>query len=82
MAAGLTGVVIVMALLSLMGPNTSLWLMFLTGAGVAYAFLPVQTAAFATISSTSTGRASALYNAQRQVGSALGVAMLGGFSAL
>jgi MFS family permease len=82
MAAGLTGVVIVMALLSLMGPNTSLWLMrllmFLTGAGMAYAFLPVQTAAFATISSASTGRASALYNAQRQVGSALGVAVLGG----
>jgi MFS family permease len=82
MAAGLTGVAIVMALLSLMGPNTSLWLMrllmFLTGAGMAYAFLPVQTAAFATISSASTGRASALYNAQRQVGSALGVAVLGG----
>jgi EmrB/QacA subfamily drug resistance transporter len=82
MAAGLTGVAIVMTLFSLMGPNTSLWLMrvlmFLTGAGMAYAFLPVQTAAFATISSASTGRASALYNAQRQVGSALGVAVLGG----
>jgi EmrB/QacA subfamily drug resistance transporter len=82
MAAGLTGVAIVMALLSLMGPNTSLWLMrvlmFLTGAGMAYAFLPVQTAAFATISSASTGQASALYNAQRQLGAALGVAVLGG----
>jgi EmrB/QacA subfamily drug resistance transporter len=82
MAAGLTGVAIVMALFSLMGPNTSLWLMrvlmFLTGAGMAYAFLPVQTAAFATISSASTGRASALYNAQRQLGAALGVGVLGG----
>ena len=52
-------------------------LMFLTGSGMAYAFLPVQTAAFATISSASTGRASALFNAQRQLGSALGVAVLG-----
>jgi EmrB/QacA subfamily drug resistance transporter len=82
MAAGLTGVAIVIALMSLLGPNTSLWLMrslmFLTGAGMAFAFLPVQTAAFATISSASTGRASALFNAQRQLGSALGVAVLGG----
>jgi hypothetical protein len=51
-------------------------LIFLTGAGMAYAFLPVQTAAFASISSASTGRASALFNAQRQLGSALGVAVL------
>src|SRR2546421_5393200 len=81
MAAGLTAVAILMALLSLVGPDTSLWLMrvlmFLTGAGMACSFLPVQTAAFATISSASTGRASALFNAQRQLGAALGVAVLG-----
>ncbi len=81
MAAGLTGVAIVMALMSLLESNTNLWfmrvLMFLTGTGMAYAFLPVQTAAFATISSASTGRASSLFNAQRQLGSALGVATLG-----
>jgi EmrB/QacA subfamily drug resistance transporter len=81
MVAGLTGVTIVIGLLSLIGPNTSLWLMrvliFLTGAGMAFAFVPVQTAAFATISSAATGRASALSNALRQLGSALGVAVLG-----
>jgi EmrB/QacA subfamily drug resistance transporter len=81
MVAGLTGVTIVVGLLSLIGPNTSLWLMrvliFLTGAGIAFAFVPVQTATFATISSAATGRASALSNAMRQLGSALGVAALG-----
>jgi hypothetical protein len=51
--------------------------MFFIGAGMAYSFLPVQAAAFATISSSSTGRASALFSAQRQLGAALGVAVLG-----
>ncbi|HYX48116.1 MAG TPA: MDR family MFS transporter [Ktedonobacteraceae bacterium] len=81
MAGGLTGVAILMALLTLMGQDTNLWvmraLMFLLGAGMAYAFLPLRAAAFATISSTSTGRASAFYSAQTQLGSALGVAILG-----
>jgi EmrB/QacA subfamily drug resistance transporter len=81
MVAGLTAVTIMMGLLSLMEPDTSLWLMrilmFLTGAGMAFAFVPVQAAAFATISSAATGRASALSNALRQLGSALGVAVLG-----
>ncbi|HVB75117.1 MAG TPA: DHA2 family efflux MFS transporter permease subunit [Ktedonobacteraceae bacterium] len=81
MAAGLTGVAITMALLCLVGLDTNLWLMrtlmFLIGAGMAYAFLPLQAAAFATISHGDTGRASALYSAQRQLGAALGVAVLG-----
>ena len=81
MAGGLTGVAILMALLTQMGQDTSLWvmraLMFLIGAGMAYAFLPLRAAAFATISSASTGRASAFYSAQTQLGAALGVAILG-----
>ena len=81
MAGGLTGVSIMMALLTLMGEDTNLWvmriLMFLIGAGMAYAFLPLRAAAFATISSSSTGRASAFYSAQTQLGAALGVAILG-----
>ncbi len=81
MAGGLTGVAIMMALLSLIGASTSLWfmrvLMFLTGAGMACVFSPAQAAAFTTISSASTGRASAFYNAQRQFGAAFGVAVLG-----
>jgi hypothetical protein len=38
--------------------------------------LPLQTTAFATISSRDTGRASALFNSVRHVGSSLGVAAL------
>jgi EmrB/QacA subfamily drug resistance transporter len=80
-AFGLTGVTILMTLLCLMGNDTSLWLMrvlmFFIGAGMAYSFLPVQAAAFATISGAATGRASAIYNAQRQLGAALGVAIIG-----
>jgi EmrB/QacA subfamily drug resistance transporter len=80
MFGGLVGVAIVMSLLSLMELNTSLWLMrvlmFLIGAGMAYSMVSSQAAAFATISSASTGQASALSSAQRQLGSALGVAVL------
>jgi EmrB/QacA subfamily drug resistance transporter len=77
---GLSGVALVMALLSLIGQDTSFWffrgLMFLIGAGMAFSFSSTQTAAFATISSAETGQASALYNAQRQVGASLGVAII------
>ena len=80
MVGGLIGVAVVMALMSRLGSDTNLWfmrlLMFLTGAGMAYAFVPGQTAAFATISSAKTGRASALSNALRQLGAACGVAVL------
>jgi len=77
---GLTGVAIVMALMTLMGHDTSFWLMrvllFLTGAGMAFSFTSVQAASFATISSAQTGQASALFNAQRQIGASLGVALI------
>ncbi|HEX9135253.1 MAG TPA: DHA2 family efflux MFS transporter permease subunit [Ktedonobacteraceae bacterium] len=81
MAGGLTGVAIMMALLSQMGFETNLWAMrvamFLIGVGMAYVFLPLRVATFAAISPTSTGRASAFYSAQTQLGAALGVAVLG-----
>jgi len=81
MAGGLTGVAIMMAILSLIGQDTNLWvmraLMFFIGAGMAYAFLPLRAAAFATISSASTGRASAFYSSQTMLGAAIGVAVLG-----
>ncbi len=80
MVGGLLGVTVTLTLLSLIGLTTNLWiiraLMFFTGAGMAYVFLSGQTAAFANIPSAATGRASALYNAQNQLGSALGVALL------
>ena len=77
---GLTGVAIFMAFMSLIGQDTSLWLartlMFLIGAGMAFSFTSTQAAAFATISTEETGQASALFNAQRQIGASLGVALL------
>lgn len=78
--AGLTSVAIVMAAMSLIGHDTSLWLMrslmFLTGAGMAFSFTSVQAASFSTITSAQTGQASALFNAQRQIGASLGVAVI------
>jgi len=80
-ACGLIGVAGVMTLFCLIGLDSDLWiiraLMFFVGVGMAYAFIPVQAAAFATISPAATGRASALNNVQRQLGFALGVAILG-----
>jgi hypothetical protein len=43
---------------------------------MAQVFVPVQAASFATISPADTGRASTLYNASRQLGGAIGVALL------
>ena len=78
---GLLGAGVVMALLSLMESDTSLWwmrlLIFLARAGMGFSFLSAQTATFATISPRATGQASALANALRQIGSALGVAVVG-----
>ena len=60
--------------------STSLWwirvLMFLRGISMSFAFIPLQAATYANISGANTGRASALYSTQRQVGGALGVAVL------
>ncbi|GAC1376821.1 MAG: MDR family MFS transporter [Ktedonobacteraceae bacterium] len=77
---GLIGVAIFMALMALVGQETDLWylraLMFLTGGGMAFSFTSVQAASFSTISSAQTGQASALFNAQRQIGASFGVALL------
>src|SRR5215218_3380321 len=60
--------------------DTSLWwvrvLMFGRGMTMAFAFIPVQAASFATIPPSETGRASSLFSTQRQVGAAVGVALL------
>ncbi len=75
-----TGVAILMVLMILMGKDTTLWLMrtlmLLMGVGMAFSFTSVQAASFATITSVETGQASALFNAQRQIGASLGVALL------
>jgi EmrB/QacA subfamily drug resistance transporter len=80
MSAGMLGVAAAILLMTLVDRDTSLWvfrfLMFCLGAGMAFLFLPNQAASLATISSRDTGRATTLTNVQRQLGSALGVAML------
>ncbi|MEZ0095712.1 MDR family MFS transporter [Streptacidiphilus sp. EB129] len=80
-ATGAAGVAVAMVLMARLTPETSVWaaraLMFGTGFSMAHVFMPAQTAAFATVSPASTGRASTLFNAQRQLGSAIGVALLG-----
>jgi EmrB/QacA subfamily drug resistance transporter len=77
---GLVTVSVVTALISTLGASASLWwarlLMFALGLGMGQVFVPTQAAAFATISSEATGRASTLFNAVRQLGGAVGVALL------
>lgn len=80
MSGGLTFVALVIASLTLIDLGTSLWIvriqMFLLGFGIAYVFLPNQVASMATITSAQTGRASTLSMVQRQLGGAVGVALL------
>lgn len=77
---GLIAVSITIALMGLLGATTNLWwarlLMFLLGISMGQVFVPTQAASFATISPAATGRASTLFNAVRQLGGAVGVALL------
>jgi EmrB/QacA subfamily drug resistance transporter len=77
---GLTGTAASIGLLALLGPQSSLWwarlLLFTLGLSMAQVFVPVQAAAFATITPAATGRASTMFNAIRQLGGAVGVAVL------
>ncbi len=79
-AIGLTGTSVSIGLLALLTAQSSLWwarlLMFALGLAMAQVFVPTQAAAFATISPAATGRASTLFNALRQLGGAIGVALL------
>jgi EmrB/QacA subfamily drug resistance transporter len=80
MAGGLVSIAVFTALMSLSGAHTSLWwmrlLMFGLGFGIPHVMLSMQAAAFATISPAATGRASTVFNANRQLGGAIGVAVL------
>lgn len=80
MASGLTGVALVVGAMTFLHLDSSLWLvrllMFLLGFGIAYVFLPNQAASLATITSAQTGRASTLFTVQRQLGGALGIALV------
>jgi EmrB/QacA subfamily drug resistance transporter len=78
--AGLLVMVVSVALTGLIGAGTSLWwlrlLLFIMGVGMAQVFVPTQAAAFATISRETTSKASTFFNTQRQIGQALGVAVV------
>ena len=80
MAGGLLVVAAAIALMGLVGAGTDLWLirldMLALGYGMSHVFIPAQAASFATISPDKTGRASAVFNAGRQLGGAIGVAVL------
>jgi EmrB/QacA subfamily drug resistance transporter len=60
--------------------GTSVWLlraiMFVMGFGVAAVFLPSQAAGFATVGAERTSVAATIFNAQRMIGGAIGVALL------
>jgi EmrB/QacA subfamily drug resistance transporter len=80
MAAGLLLIAGVAAGLTMAGTGTSLWLLrlvlFVMGFGVAAVFMPSQAAGFATVGAERTSVATTIFNAQRQVGGAIGVALL------
>lgn len=60
--------------------DTSVWwirgIMFVRGLFLSFSFIPLQAASYARISPADTGRASAIFSTQRQVGAATGVAIL------
>jgi len=79
-AAGLVTVAAAMVLMAQVGSGTSLWLVCLVmlglGLGVACVFIPAQAFSMATITKAQTGRASSIFNAAKQLGGAVGVALL------
>ena len=78
--AGLLAVAATLVLMALVTPATSLWLvrlvMFGLGLGIACVFIPAQAFSMATITKAQTGRASSIFNAGKQLGGAVGVALL------
>jgi EmrB/QacA subfamily drug resistance transporter len=80
MTGGMLGLAAATALMTTVGSGTSLWwlrvLMFVLGLSWAQVLVPLQAAAFATITPADTGAASTLFNTGRQLGMAVGVAAL------
>ncbi|HLU35686.1 MAG TPA: DHA2 family efflux MFS transporter permease subunit [Thermomicrobiales bacterium] len=78
-ASGLLLVTAAIAFLGMVQINTPLWQigvnMFIIGVGMAFVFLPNQAASMATIERPKLGGASMLFSVQRQLGSAIGVAL-------
>jgi len=80
MSGGLFAVAATMFVCSFISVGTNSWLIRLLVFGVGFSVGPcmvcVQAAAFATIAPADTGRATAIFNAQRQVAAAVGVALM------
>jgi len=80
MVAGLLLIACITVVLSTVDAGTNVWLLrlilFVMGFGVAAVFLPSQAAGFATIGAARTSVASTIFNAQRMIGGAIGVALL------
>ena len=80
MMAGMAGIMLTTLALLLVELETSEWwirlIMLARGWSFALTLIPVQTATFATIEGKDTGRASAIFNAGRQVAASFGVALL------
>ena len=76
----LIGIMATSALFLMVDLETSLWwirgIMFLRGVSMSFAIVAAQAAAFASIPSEEIGRASALFNTNRQVAASIGVAVL------
>lgn len=80
MLGGLVMATIALGALGLTDASTSLWwiriLMFVLGMGMAGIFLPNQAASMTTIPKHDLSGASMLYSVQRQLGSAMGIAVV------
>jgi EmrB/QacA subfamily drug resistance transporter len=79
--SGLTGTTIMTLLFITVTADTSLWLirliLFFRGLSMAFAVIPVQAAVFTNIPMKETGRASSIFNTNRQVAASFGTAILG-----
>ena len=80
MVGGLVALGVTMLLMTMISSRDELWqmraLMFVLGFCMAHVMIPSQAASMAQIDRANTGRASTLFNAVRQIGSATGVAVL------
>jgi EmrB/QacA subfamily drug resistance transporter len=80
MVGGLLALGGTMLLMTMISSRDELWqmrgLMFVLGFFMAHVMVPSQAASMAQIDRANTGRASTLFNATRQIGSATGIAVL------
>jgi EmrB/QacA subfamily drug resistance transporter len=85
-SAGLIIMGLSLAAMALVTLSTSLWLvraeLFALGLGVAAVFIPSQAISMTTLSKAEIGKASPVFNAGKQLGSAVGVALLSTIVAL